>query len=142
MPPLTTRAPLQLGSWALLAVQLVALLLFQLNALEPPRTIAGKLALRLGPGAAPTVTVVSTNSDAPPVPSQVSLYVEVTVGVTSWVPPLMTRAPLQLGSSALLAVQLVAFPLPQVSVLDPPSAIVEKLALRAGAGGALTATRR
>ena len=83
VPPLMTRAPLQFGSSALLAVQLVAFPLPQVNVLDPPSAIVGMSALSVGPGAAPTVTVTSTNWDAPPRPSQVSVYTEVTAGVTS-----------------------------------------------------------
>ena len=65
---MTTRGPVQLGSSTLLAVQLVAFPLPQVNVLDPPSAIAAKSALSVGPGAAPTVTVVWTNSEAPPLP--------------------------------------------------------------------------
>ena len=45
------------------------------------------------------------------------------MGVTVTVPPATSRAPLQLASSTLEATQLVALALPQVSSLEPPSAI-------------------
>jgi hypothetical protein len=88
----------------------------------------------------PTVTVTSTNSDAPPRPAQVRRYVEVTLGVTSWTPPAVALAPAQSGSSSLLAVQLVAFTLAQVKVLDPPRAIARMSALSVATGAAPTVT--
>jgi hypothetical protein len=64
----------------------------------------------------------------------------VIVGVTSCVPPVISRPPSHVVSSALLAEQDVAFPLPQVSVLDPVSAMVVKSADSVGPGGGPTTT--
>ena len=69
-PPVIAFDPDQARSSALLAVQLVALLLPQVNVLEPPRAIAETLATRDEAGADPTVTMTSTEDEAPPRPSQ------------------------------------------------------------------------
>ena len=58
--------------------------------------------------------------------------------MTSSVPPVIALGPVQLGSPPLVAVQLVAFPLPQVSVLDPPWAMIEMSAISEGDGDAPT----
>jgi hypothetical protein len=65
---------------------------------------------------------------APPAPTHVRLYVDVTVGVTVTVPPATARGPFQLASSRLVATQVVALLLPHVRSLDPPRAIDVKVA--------------
>ena len=72
VPPVISRAPVHDVSSTLLAVQLVALPLAQVSVLDPPSAIVVRSALKLAPGAAPTVTVTSWKSEAPPAPSQVS----------------------------------------------------------------------
>jgi hypothetical protein len=107
---------------------------------EPPRGTVKKSELTVTTIGGPTVTVTDTESTALPRPLQVSVYVDVTAGDTDWVPPVITRPPLQAESSGLVAEQLVALPLPHVRVLEPPSGISVKDAGNVGATGGPTVT--
>ena len=141
VPPSVAREPFHEGSSALEAVQLVAFELAQVSWLVPPSGIAVGTAESDAVTAGPTVTVAVAGAlVAPPAPLQVSVYVASTVGVTVTVPPSIARAPFQAGSCALEAVQLVAFELPQVSSLEPPSAIAVGVAERAAVTAGPTVT--
>ena len=141
VPPPTGCAPLQDASPTLDAVQLVAFVLLHVRSAEPPSAIVVGLAEMNACTAGPTVTVtVAGGLVAPPAPVQTKVYVEVTVGVTVKVPPAGGRGPVQLASSALEPLQLVAFVLDHVRSLEPPSAIVSGAAASEAVTGAPTVT--
>jgi hypothetical protein len=74
VPPSIDCAPLQSGSWTLLAVQLVAFALPHVRALAPPRAIASGDADNEAMTAPVTVTVTEAGAlVAPPAPAQLSV---------------------------------------------------------------------
>jgi hypothetical protein len=140
VPPAISRPPAQFVSSTLEAVQLVAFPLPQVRVAEPPSAIVVMLAESVGPGGGPTFTTTLVTSEAPPNPAQVRTYSAVAVGETTWFPPDTSLPPFHAGSCGLLALQLVAFTLPQVSVLEPPPAIVGMSAVSKGPGASPTVT--
>jgi hypothetical protein len=130
LPPVLKKSP----------VQLSALELVQVKSDDPPSAMKVKSAVRLAITGGPTTTVRFDESVAPPAPMHVIVYLEVTEGVTNCVPPVITSAPVQAGSSSLVAEHVLAFALPQVRVLDPPRAIVSKSAVRVVVTGGPTVT--
>ena len=124
LPPPTGWVPAQLGSWALDAVQAVALVLPQVSVLEPPSPIVFGAATSEAVGAGPTVTVaLAEGLLAPPAPVQTTEYVAVVVGETDTLP---LAAP---AVEKPVPVQPKALVLLQASVLDPPEAITPGVAV-------------
>ena len=71
VPPAGSTEPDHVGSWALVASQLVAFPLLHVSVVEPPNAMSSGSAPRMADTAEPTVSVSSTTSlVAPPAPVQ------------------------------------------------------------------------
>ena len=99
----------------------------------PPAVIVEGLALKVGqegaPGGVDCTTTVVTHVALPPGPVTVSVYVVVTFGETL-IDPLSGTLPIP----RLIDAEVALFEV-QVSVDDPPTVIVEGLALKTGQEG-------
>ena len=136
--PLVFLSPFQAVSP--LALQLVAFVLLQVTELVPPLATEVGLAeiVTVGAEAAATVSVAVFDT-VPPIPVQTSVSVPPAVKeFRDWL-PLTVFVPFQ--PEYPLAVQLVAFALVHVAVVEPPYATDagEILKLEVGAAGAATA---
>jgi hypothetical protein len=121
------------------AVQLVALVVDQVNVVDPPLVTLGGVAdsdtVGGGGGAAgATVTVTDCDADTPPAAEHVNVKVDVVVRPGRASLPLSAFVPLHAPD----ALQVTAFVEVQVSVVLPPLATVVGFALSvtAGDGGA------
>ncbi len=129
--PLVARTPLQPPE----AVQLVALVELQVSVELPPLATLVGLAVSVTVGAG-TIVTVALALPLPPVPVQVNVYVVVAASAPVDCEPLVALAPLQPPE----AVQLVALVELQVSVEEPPFAMLDGLAVRVTVGVGTTVT--
>jgi hypothetical protein len=116
-------------------VQLVAFAALQLSVEAPPEGTAAGSAVKAIEGAGSTVTV-AVCAALPPVPEQVSVkLVDEVRAPVDWL-PLVAFVPDQPPDAA----QLVAFALLQLSVEEPPTAMLVGLAPNVTVGGGTTVT--